>query len=509
MAIRSARESWPEWLTFALYASLLAFAIPAHEPWADEAQAWQIARSSSLWRMFHTNLRYEGSSGLWHLLLWILVRCHVGYNGMHWICGGIALAGIFVLLFQAPFPRNIKLLLPFTYFLAFQYAVVARNYVLFPLLIFILAAVWSKPPKHLLPIAFLLGLMANISLHAAVISGGLALVYLVDFRKYFVELSAQPAGRQRMWSAAVILLSLYALCIWTAYPPNDLWIANFTAAGTGKRAGVTVLHDALPRMIAAGLWGICQPLLFGLLVWAAIAWKMVREKRAIYLLPVGLVLVFSGLFYVEFWHAGLVVPLLIAIFWMTWPRDPVPLRSMPAYQAMALAAVLYTIVCQIGWTVYAVRYDRFHAYSPDKETAEFLAPYVHRGARIAVTALRETGVGAFHAIGIAPYFGANIFINQARPFWWWSTRNSTERDFLKVLPSLPRIAVVEFLDVRPYDPAVDLREPKVALLRKYGYTETHAFCGSRPERFGFREYNCHLIFQLPEHPISSLKTPTP
>src|SRR4249919_2401024 len=115
---RSSRYSnWPEWITLTVYAALVAFAIPFHEPFVDEAQSWQLARSLSLHDLFQTYLRYEGSPGLWHFLLWTLIRLHVTYSGIHWICGAIAFTAIAVLVLKSPFPRYLKLTLPFTYFL--------------------------------------------------------------------------------------------------------------------------------------------------------------------------------------------------------------------------------------------------------------------------------------------------------------------------------------------------------------------------------------------------------
>src|SRR5580658_6317448 len=142
----STRSRWPEWGALFLYATLVAFAIPYHEPWVDEAQAWQLARSLSLTSLFNTYIRYEGAPGLWHFLLWMMIRIHISYAGLHWICGAIATAGVGLLLFKSPFPRYLKLSLPFTYFLLFQYAIVARNYVLAPLLFFLAAMAWRKSP---------------------------------------------------------------------------------------------------------------------------------------------------------------------------------------------------------------------------------------------------------------------------------------------------------------------------------------------------------------------------
>ena len=171
------RSRWPEWGTLFCYAALVAFAIPYHEPWVDEAQAWQLARTFSLTTLFNTYIRYEGSPGLWYFLLWMMARIHIGYAGLHWICGAVAAAAIWLLLFRSPFPRYLKLSLPFTFFLLFQYAIVARSYVLVPLLLFFAAIVWKKSPFW---IVLALGLLANTSLHAAVISGGLAAVYAIE-----------------------------------------------------------------------------------------------------------------------------------------------------------------------------------------------------------------------------------------------------------------------------------------------------------------------------------------
>ena len=74
-------------VALALYAGLLAYVIPRHEPWADEAQAWELAQSLSLKSLFGTYIHYEGSPGSWHALLWMLSRMHVTYSGMHWIRG--------------------------------------------------------------------------------------------------------------------------------------------------------------------------------------------------------------------------------------------------------------------------------------------------------------------------------------------------------------------------------------------------------------------------------------
>jgi len=123
-----------------LWIALTGFTLSYHERWADEAQAWLIARDLSLWRIFSYELRYEGSSGLWHLILWVAQRIfHAPYDALGAIGLAFATAGVAFLIFFPPFPRALRWLLVFSYFMVYQYAVIARPYTLLPLLCFLAA----------------------------------------------------------------------------------------------------------------------------------------------------------------------------------------------------------------------------------------------------------------------------------------------------------------------------------------------------------------------------------
>ena len=56
-------------------------------------------------------------------------------------------AGVALLIFKAPFPRIIRWPLAFTYFMVYQYAVIARSYTLLPLLAFA-SAILFKDIRH-------------------------------------------------------------------------------------------------------------------------------------------------------------------------------------------------------------------------------------------------------------------------------------------------------------------------------------------------------------------------
>jgi hypothetical protein len=436
------RSRWPEWTTVVLYAGVVAFAIPYHEPWADEAQAWQLARSLPLIALFQKYIRYEGSPGLWHLLLWILSRAHVSYTGMHWISGGIAVAGISILVLKSPLPRYLKLSLPFTSFLLFQYAVVARSYVLVPWLLFMIASRWKRSPAV---VALFLGLLANVALHAAVISGGLAIVYAIErIRHGDLKDSSQ---RSRLLYSAAILLCFYAFALWTAWPPHDLFLGRVR----GPSRSFTVYA------IVSLVFGIYQPWILSIVFWLAIGLCIHARHSLVYLLPVLFFACFCGAVHVEFWHAGLLIPLVISLPWITWPG---PGCNVSQYEAIGRSAMIFMVGTQILWSVYALAYDHYHAYSADLAASKVLQPLVSGGAKIAVTYVDEPSIHTWDAVGILPYFDHNIYMNWPNSFWSWSANDPTEDLFLAALRTQPRVVLVEIYALRSSQP-VPLESPKI------------------------------------------------
>jgi hypothetical protein len=479
-------SAWPEWAALALCAALIAIAIPYHEPWADEAQAWQLARSLSLPSLFHTYVRYEGSPGLWHFLLWILVRLHVSYSGLHWICGAIAVFASGLLLFKSPFPRYLRLSLPFTYFLLFEYAVVARSYVLVPLLLYLIAIFWKKHP---LLIAILLGLLANVALHASVISGGLAVVYYIEQIRSG-RLKNHDARRKILFSA-IVVVGFYVFAIWTAWPPGDCSYCSSLYKGR---------HSLLYATMS--LVGICQPWQLSIPFWVAIVAYMRAKGCLIYLVPILFFAAFSGLVYLAFWHMGLMVPLVLCLLWITWRSDEC--KKSLRTGAIAYASLAFLAAIQIFWAGYALRYDHYHAYSPDLSTARILRPFVRDGAKIAVTYVNipnDPTLQDFDAVGILPYFKQNIYQNQAKPFWWWSTQNTTEALFEKTLSTRPRVVLVQMRQsYAGQEP--NLRQPRIDELIKAGYKLTNVVCGAWPVQLRVAPGTCHLIFRSPQKPYT-------
>lgn len=440
-----------------------------------------MARTLSPWQLVHTYLHYEGQPAAWHLLLWLLIRLHVSYSGLHWFCALAALAGVAVLVFCAPFPRWMKLSIPFTFFFSYQYAVLARNYCLVPLLLFGVAFFWKKSP---IAVALLLGLLGNISNHGAAIAAGFGIAYWLERRGRSRRGEPVPAKAQ-FRTAALLLLASGAVALLTAYPARD--VAYPYAMAVHGYFG--------PKLFGAGgilLWGMWQPIWLGLAGWTLVLWGISRRNALYLAAPIVTMVLFSTIVGLMFWHSGLMVIVVLTILWVTWPQDG-GRSTTPELCLRAAIAVL--IATQIGWTMFAARYDRFHDVSPGPAAAGFLSPYISAGASVVTFSRRN----AYNTVAIAPYFPRKVFANWPAPFWLWSRANKADSDFWSALNAHPDIVLVEnyhYLDTPRQandlsdDPAM---RSTIAAIEERGYRLDRSFCGGTPERFDIRNGLCYFI----------------
>ena len=100
-----------------------------HEPWYDEIQAWMVATDASIGEMIFTLPHYEGHPPFWTLILAIFAKTgvpmEIGLRIPNLIFVGLA---AFLVIFKAPFKKWIRCMVPFSYFLFYQYTVICRPY---------------------------------------------------------------------------------------------------------------------------------------------------------------------------------------------------------------------------------------------------------------------------------------------------------------------------------------------------------------------------------------------
>lgn len=378
-------------LSLGVYALLVALSIRRHEPWADEAQSWLLARDSGIAHLWGNLLHYEGTPGLWQTLLHALIRLGLPYSGYGFVSAILSLASVYILLQYVPFPLYIRLLLPFTYYLCYQYAVIARSYALTAPLLFAIAALYPQAMRRLWLMTLLLILLAGVSVHGFLLS---VCIWVTLYARHAAAKKFQVAGLT-YWAVLVFFL----LCAW---PAKDVAFA--------EQRGLSNLH-LLPEIVKAGLAGgftgnwMTALALIGLslpFLWRGGGWLLFLLTSIAFFL-------FSTIVYAQLWHFGILFLAWLFAMWISAYKTRVT--------APALVALIAAIGVQCYWTNAAMHYDWDHAYS---------------GSLAAARYLQQEGLpkGGLYAIGypttaIQPYFPANIYSDfHGGAYWDWSKRNT-------------------------------------------------------------------------------------
>lgn len=434
---------------FVFFEAVLVVTTYFHESWRDEAQAWLLARDLSPLQLWFMYLRYEGTPGLWHTLL--LTPAHLGlpYWSMHVLSCLFASGAAALVCWRSPFPQIVKIVLPFTYFFIYQYAVVARSYTMFPFVIFLTALLIPQARRRTYLFLFLLIVMANISLHGTLAAAGILAAYLADLWSGRNHIS-QAEIRRHVIAGGIFVLTLIFLVI-QLWPPADLtsvplsaqelrpkWTIVSTAieqtadalsacppiiahaggsslVGPARDSGVAAVLDL--AFFCLGLLASCLVLMLTL------EWFYKTGTILYFVLPAGSVLLLSSLILGKRWHSGIIFFIWLFAIWITANRthQPAP-RSMWLVWILVLAPHLF-------WSAKTIAYDINKPYSGSKAAAQYLKTSGLKDRVIFAAGIESTS--------IQPYFTKNLFKNyhdgEKPAFWLWSTSN----DFPQFISSIP------------------------------------------------------------------------
>lgn len=386
--------------TLALFAIWVVIVGAAHEPWFDEAQAWLIARDSSLYDLFAQRVRYEGTPGLWHLTLWIAIRLGLPYAQFYLISAFFAIAGAAVVLWRAPFPPWMRVGILFSYFFAYQYSVLARSYSADLFVVPLLAACFASRADNPIRYALALGALANLNAHGFMVAAALGVEFAWHLFKH------GKFNLRKSWSALAIAaaLGLFALlCAWQ--PADNNYIRSARRFPFFSVVVGLIRHGFIDRILVFSgqpPTGADALLGFALSV-AAVAPSVIfiasRPARAANAGAIAALLLFSALEYASPWHSGLLYLLWIFGLWTSWPPQSSELRR----QVMTGFAII--AAAQIAEGAMSGVRDFEYTISPGANVAEFLHGYrkLHPDARVAAF--------GYKTFAVQPYSAQNQFAN--------------------------------------------------------------------------------------------------
>lgn len=448
----------PEILALLVYAAAHLSMALVHEPFFDEAEAWQIARSATLKTLLLETTHYEGHPPLWHLVLMPLAKAGAPYElSLTLVSLAFMGAAVFLILWYAPFPRLVRLLLPFTYFFFYQYGVISRVYCLMTLALVLLAMAYrrrnEKPGRY---VAVLI-LMCVTLAYGLVFAGGLALVWLWEIWKEQVggvsaesgegkpgrrkrkELLQGCASDRRIWWLAALLAVAIGV-VWMIMPRANTFATSAALPETIQNplavrlfymffvlpADAVLMDVYSDHIILSRAFLMPSALVSGAIV-GVLIWGMLlyygrkRDTLLLLVLPYSLFAAFSAVVYVSLHHIGL--GLLYFCFWC-WVTAESGERTEQKGKGVSCAAILFgslAMIVSLFWTGAACMLDISKNYALGRNEAAFIKEHHLDQYRMMSGWLVEhdaegnvinTDINACsQAANLAPYFAHNLFFN--------------------------------------------------------------------------------------------------
>ncbi len=386
-------------VAWACFTTMVLLVVYHHEPWFDEAQAWLIARDNPLFEMLFRRLHYEGTPGLWHVLLWPLARLGAPYRTMSYLSALLASVSAGLVLYFAPFPVWLRVLFVFGYYPAYQYAVIARSYGLHLLLIILAAILYSTRGLKPLRYCLILAALANTSVFGFLVAWVLFAEFALmawRWRWTFTKRFALPAF-------IFVIASLVAIA--QAAPARDVSVRANHAMTPGSVIA-TAVDQIVRGFVEVGSPTpnrLTMPVVLSACILAVGLGLAAKAKKLTLMVSVcAASLAFQALRYASPWHAGLIYLSWFFGVWISWPAlDKLSSRDRRAiFLTLALVFVVHVYDALAAW-----RLDLRVPYSAAPQAAMFLENY------FAANANHKLACAGEWALAVQPYFNQNICAN--------------------------------------------------------------------------------------------------
>ncbi len=161
-----------------VWLSAVIFTESQHEFWRDEVRPLSLARAADSPLDLYQSVQYDGHPLLWYLILYTAKSIVNTPLVLPIAAVGIGFAAVVIFFLFAPMPIWVKGLFIFSSFPFYEYSVMARNYGITMLLLFVIALVYPHREKWGLLLASLLALLANTNAHSVIFTGLITAVWI-------------------------------------------------------------------------------------------------------------------------------------------------------------------------------------------------------------------------------------------------------------------------------------------------------------------------------------------
>ena len=495
-----------------------------HEPWFDEAQAWAIARSGTIKEILFEIPHYEGHPPLWHLILVPFAKLGAPYEL------SLAVVNIFfmtlavaVLLFKSPFPKLIRCLLPFNFFLFYQYGVVSRPYCILVLAIFLAAVCYKNRNEHPVEYLLCLALMCAVHSYGIIIAGCLCIAWLIEIFTEYKKSGklADILKDRRCW--LMFCLLIFAMLVMAAIVPDEnVYLGGKMSSETEKKFDFSYInilfcfvifsdsiitsffnYAGVPSEIASQIPVIVVSILL-VALFVTITYR--NKKLLTFLLPYGVLSIFGSFVYISPHHIGVITAFVIFVLWIIVDENgkvllPEYMNKISAKLGKKLKVIVKSIaflplLIPIAWSCTSSYFDIRYPYWFD-EAADFIKEYHLDDYKIMgywqqilngeidddVFWNVDESDYMWHdypnlqgiSVALNPYFDKNIFYNfnidkHDKTFQYYraNTQKEAEEEFSKWREQGEPDVVIERCEITKAYPDIDV-DDYVAVKRIYFY----------------------------------------
>ena len=196
------RDYW----CLALLCALWVIVVMNHELGHDEAQAWNIARSSTYWWEVIWHSRYEGHTPFWFAVLWPLTKT-ANPLFMQILSIVLSVTVATLLLRDKIFSIPVTIAILIGYFIGYEYAILPRPYIVALVLCALFASTLARSGSSaFLKLSLLCALLGFTSAFGAALSAALMAMLLIDI--LIKRTDARPST-----AAVVSGLSIYLVIV--------------------------------------------------------------------------------------------------------------------------------------------------------------------------------------------------------------------------------------------------------------------------------------------------------
>lgn len=395
-------------LIWCVFVALSLYIAPYHEVWADEVQAFLIARDASVADIISAVPHQEGQPSLWHLVLKGFIFVFGENLNITYVSIFIMSLTVGIFLFLYNVPLLYKILIPFGHYFLYQYNIISRNYCLAYLALALLGYIYPLRHKYIWRYAFVLLLLAESTSFLAPVAAVLGLLWLYE--------AYQKGARSLFrYAAPMFMLACFGLLmIWQIFPLN--YSSYSLRIGDIKNYPYSIFVH-FPEAFFAG-----ENLIVNLLFLLGIAFCAIRAVMSVsfwksissHQKTICYVLVLWGTFSIVyfaarpmFYHQGLIWGIFLCSLYMFFP-DYVCQRKHYLFVACLLM--------QIYWSFGSIYFDIKQPYSAQFDAMKILQQHHPKAQKI-------QAIG-FHTLPLEFLLSQNqMYPDLPYPLYWLWTPN--------------------------------------------------------------------------------------